>query len=199
MSEENEALAELAAGLKEALTDRGSDDRRAAGLALQAVLHFLYDEHPELTHQDLHMPLADLLVALEALNSGRVSPMLKPAWAGNNPPFGATFRMAKGFALFAIEQLIEQGIKVKPTCDAVAETWNETLAAPKNTAPETIRSWFYRSDALPDDDPERMVLAACQHAVAMYPDMRSRSKEAILDLLSRNLRSLGTKTIVEQA
>jgi hypothetical protein len=198
MSDYSNALAELAVGLREAAQHRGSDDRRAAGLALGAVLNFLFDALPELTKQELHMPLADLLAALETLSYGRVSPMLQPTWAGNSPPFGATFRKAKGYAVFAVQDLVDQGDKVKPASDAVAKTWNETLADPKKTAGATIRSWFYRSPGLPDDDPERMVIAALQQGCAQHPEMRTFNRADILALLSANLIALGTKTIVEQ-
>jgi len=191
------ALVQLEADLKEALKHRGVNDRQAAKDALGAVLDFLY-AHRDLTAQNLHTPLADLLAALKTLDKGRVSPMLNPRWAGNSPPFGETFRKAKGHALFAVEQLIERGDKVFRACEAVAETWNATVGG-KATAADTIRSWYYRSSRLPVDDPERVVIAALRQGLEKSPQIKTFTKAEILKLiLAANLRSLGTATIVER-
>jgi hypothetical protein len=181
------ALVQLEAGLREAIKHRGIDDRTAAGLALGAVLDFLYTQ-PHLTADSLHRPLYELLAALDDLGKGRVASMLEPpARFRNRPPDGALFRQAKGFALFAVEQLVERGDSARAACGKVALAWNKEAPAHLARRAETFRSWHHRSYQLPDDDPERLALAALRKAAAR--DERVQVFD-ILASLSRVLKTI---------
>ena len=155
-------MAQLEAGLREAIKHCGIDDRTAAGHALGAVLEFLYSQG-HLTRGNLHRPLYELLAALEDLKQGRVAPMLKPVTFGNRPPDGATLRQAIGFAVFAVEQLVERGDSKTAACRKVSQVWNKEAPHVSRT-PETIRSWSNRSSQFPDDDPATLTLTAFRKA-----------------------------------
>jgi hypothetical protein len=186
-----DALAQLEAGLREAIKHRGVDDRTAAGLALGAVLEFLYAQR-HLTAENLHRPLYELLAALDDLNKGRVAPMLEPRQFGNRPPIGATFRQAKGFAVFAVEQLVERGDSRAAACRKVSQVWNKAAPHISRTA-ETIRSWCIRSPRLPNDDPETVTFTALRQAAERNERVQAAD---ILATLSGVLRTI-TTTIAE--
>src|SRR5262249_24087718 len=122
--QDGDALAQLEAGLREAIKHHGVDDRTSAGLALGALLDFLYSQ-PHLIAENLHRPLYDLLAALEDLDQGRVAPMLHPVQFGNRPPAGTLFRQAIGFAVFAMEQLTVQGDSKTAASRKVSQVWNK--------------------------------------------------------------------------
>jgi hypothetical protein len=177
------ALAHLEASLRDALRHRGIDDRKAAGDALRAVLEFIYTQ-PRLTRQGCHYPLFDLLAALDDLNQGRIAPMLHAKFFGNRPPEGARFQQAKAFALFAIEQLVDQGETKTSACQKVAEVWNRAVPDYSRSA-ETIRSWNTRLSRLPSDAYVRVALTALRQAGEADPRVRDAD---ILATLSGVLR-----------
>jgi hypothetical protein len=196
------ALAELETGLRAAIKHRGAGDRKAAVAALETVLRFLYTR-PHLTAEGLELPLFDLWIALKNLNKGRVSPILIHVPAGSSPPHGDASRMARGHAIFAVEQLVERWENASLACQAVAKRWNQTIGGDTSNETiqsfaETIRSWYYRSSRLPADDPEREVIAALRQGLESFPEMKAFTKKDILDIFSANLKSLGIATIVER-
>jgi hypothetical protein len=83
-----EYLEQLIAGLREAGQHRGINDRKAAGIALEAILHFLYDQKP-ITKECLHRPLYELLAGLQDLEDGRTPALLRANKVLNRPPRGS--------------------------------------------------------------------------------------------------------------
>jgi hypothetical protein len=168
--QENSAFAALEAGLREALKHRGIDDRKAAGLALGAVVNLFHDALPHLTAQNLHMPLFDLLAALQDLEQGRVAPMLRPTQFGNRPPASQQMQMARGFATFTVRQLMAGGATISEACQRVCVVWNQRMPKAQRKA-NTIRSWYGHFAQLSDDSPVRAVYTALQQEAESDPQV----------------------------
>jgi hypothetical protein len=160
----------------------------AVGLALGAVLHFLY-AHPHLTAQRLHRPLYVLLAALDDLSKGRVAPMLEPAVFENRHPDAAIKREARGHALFCIDLLVASGMSIAAACREVTKVWNahQTRGAGE-LAWRTVRDWYGRAAHARGDDPQILVLAALRKEMSTRTPSSRELALTLLDLVLSTLR-----------
>ena len=191
-------LAQLEADLTEALDFMDSNSRRAAGLAVRACLEFV-QAHRRLASKGLTRPLFDLLAALDDLDKGIRPAMFEPVVYGNRPPERAVRQRAKAYACFCVDQLIGIGEDAASACKAAARVWGQRHLSFGGRAStpswKTIKGWRDRTSKLSKDNRQRLVLEALRREAAQGMASVPWSKDEILDLLDRNLRSLGKSAL----
>jgi hypothetical protein len=192
MTEEVDPLAQLEAGLREAIKHRGTNDRKASVDALEAVLDFLYAQ-PNLTAAApgavaLPRPLFELCVALKDLDLGQVAPILQKSKVDHRAKRSTVRREARGHVLFAVEQLMDKGDKADPACQRVFPICRRHF--PDVASWRTIRGWYDEQPTLPPGDPEREVIAASRSYVRSIDPDNSRTKAHVLASLDNILRAV---------
>jgi hypothetical protein len=191
-------LTKLEADLTEAVGFMDSNSRTAAGLAVRACLKFVH-AHPHLAAQGFSRPLFGLLAALDDLDKGGVAPMLKPALFGNRPPERAVRQRAKAYACFCVDQLMGIGENLEAACTVAARVWRKRHLAFGGRADtsdwKTIKGWRDGVSKLRGDRTQRIALDALRRETAHGMAAMSWSKAEILDLLDRNLKSLGKSAL----
>jgi hypothetical protein len=115
-------LNELEAELTDAANLMG-DARAGAKRALAAALNFI-NYHPQFRQRDLGYPLHALLEALEALETGKVTPMLKRKidGVGNRRPDSAGRLRAKTYSCLYVDFLLRY-VSLESACRSVAAAW----------------------------------------------------------------------------
>lgn len=144
-SSDNAALDRLERRLREALSQRGKNDRAAATGQLKAILDFLY-EKPRWTAEQIHRPLLDLWHALTDLDKGRRVPLLTPTTFKSRHPDDARRQKRRGHAIVAIEHLVALGETVIAAAEKVTKIWNKCTG--ETRAPGSIKSWYDRRDKI---------------------------------------------------
>jgi hypothetical protein len=180
----------LEAGLRAANAQLKEKSRDAAVTALHAVMDFIHSV-PALIDQNLGTSIWALLAALEDLNHGRVVAMLAPAQVGSRKREASIRKVAKAYAIFAVDILRSAGSSVPEACRFVAKELKRAgiVLGGRQTTPDwkSIKSWRDRISRLPATDQERHTLEGLRKAV---PRLRFGSLDSAKNFVSGQLREL---------
>jgi hypothetical protein len=155
-------LEKLESGLREALTQFRTDQRRSVVTALEAILDFI-DSVPEWERAQLGMPLWALLAALKDLDSGRAVSMLSPdPNVRNRKPDSSLRKNVKAWAVICVDILIGACLSVMEACRFVAhrlDVLNVPVGGRTDTPSwKTVKGWRNGVTKLPPNDPAREVI-----------------------------------------
>jgi hypothetical protein len=171
------SLNELEAELTDAANLMG-DARKGAKRALAAALNFI-NYHPQFRQRNSGYPLYALLQALEALEGGKVTPMLKPVidGVGNRRPDSVARQMAKSYSCLYVDFLLRHADSLEGACRSVAAAWEKQgLCIGGRGAPswKTVREWRNRFSKLSPESQQRSALDAMRRRCVAKRGRNSR-------------------------
>lgn len=120
--------------------------RDGAAAAVAAALEFVLSA-PDWQARGLHVPLAQLMRALDDLDDGKVVAMLKPAVFAARSPDGGAVQAIRAVAALTLDRLVTLGFPARAVAGEVARTLAQAgFAVGRGTdaGGKTVASWRYR-------------------------------------------------------